>query len=147
MTATAHALVGAACAASFHNPAIGLSVATLSHPILDTVPHWDAARGWRDKSKKRLFIESSIDLAIGVVLAYLIFGQGVNIWYFLACIGASISWDVAELPYWFLHWRFFPFNMTHKFQSMIQGRANLPWGIVTQVTTIAVVFIAFKLTH
>ncbi len=147
MTATAHALIGAACAASFQNPVIGLSVATLSHPVMDTIPHWDAARGWREKTKTRLFIESSVDLGIGMILAYLIFGQGVNIWYFLACIAASISWDVAELPYWFLKWRFFPFNMTHAFQSAIQGRANLPFGILTQVTTVALVFIAVKLVH
>lgn len=144
MTATAHALIGAACAATFTNPVVGLSVAAISHPILDTIPHWDAARGWREKTKTRLFIESSIDLAIGVALAYFLFGSGVNMWYFFGAILASISWDIAELPYWFLKWRFFPFNYTHAFQSAIQGKASMPFGIATQIVTIVIVFIAFK---
>lgn len=145
MTATAHALVGAACAASFSNPIVGLSIATASHPLLDTVPHWDAARGWREKSKVRLLIECCLDLALGIVLAYLIFGNGVNLWYMLACIIASISWDIAEIPYWFFKWRFPPFNIMHAFQSAIQGRANMFYGILTQVTTIALIFMAVKL--
>lgn len=145
MTATVHALVGAACAASFQNPVIGLTVATASHPLLDTIPHWDAARGWREKKKSKLLMESCLDLGLGVVLAFLLFGQGVNVWYVLLCIAGSISWDVAEIPYWFWHWRGFPFKYTHAFQSAIQGRANKTWGILTQVTTVAILFIAFKM--
>jgi len=45
MTLTAHALVGAALAASFSNPAIGIPLAVISHPILDMIPHWDFGRG------------------------------------------------------------------------------------------------------
>ena len=51
MTATAHALVGGAIAASAINPAIGLPLAALSHPILDMIPHWDLGIGWRGKNK------------------------------------------------------------------------------------------------
>ena len=86
MTATAHALVGGAIAASVINPAIGLPLAALSHPILDMIPHWDLGIGWRGKNKVTLFVESALDLIVGILLAYFIFGQNVNPIYFLSCI-------------------------------------------------------------
>src|SRR3989338_11360986 len=86
MTATAHALVGGAIAASVINPAIGLPLAALSHPILDMIPHWDLGMGWRKKNKITLFVESSLDLILGIALAYLLFGKFVEPIYFLACI-------------------------------------------------------------
>jgi membrane-bound metal-dependent hydrolase YbcI (DUF457 family) len=54
MTATAHALIGGAIAASIPNPALGLPLAAISHPLVDMIPHWDFGLGWR-KKKKVLF--------------------------------------------------------------------------------------------
>ena len=51
MTATAHVLIGGAIAASVPDPALGITLAALSHPILDMIPHWDFGFGWRKKSK------------------------------------------------------------------------------------------------
>lgn len=133
MTATAHALVGGAIAASISDPTIGILLAIASHPLLDMVPHWDFGWGWRKKTKLKLFIEGSMDLALGYGLAYLFFGQNVNFWYFTACIIAAELFDLLEVPYWFLGWKFFPFGLLYKFQSKIQGKAMLPWGILTQV--------------
>lgn len=143
MTITAHALVGGAIAASIPNPVLGITIATLSHPLLDMIPHWDEGWGWRLKSKPRFIAEASIDLALGVLLTYFIFGPFINnLWYLLAMIFASISWDVAEAPYLFLGWKFPPFSWVYKVQSKIQGKVRLPWGILTQVATvIAVVFL------
>lgn len=139
MTATAHALVGGALAAAIPNPALGISLALLSHPFLDMIPHWDEGWGWRKKEKIRLFAECTIDLSAGVLLTYMLFGGNVNIWYLLAAIFASISWDVLEAPYLILNWKFAPFNFFYKIQHHIQGKAALPWGIVTQVVTVALV--------
>lgn len=144
MTATAHALVAGAIAANISNPAAGITLSFISHPLLDLIPHWDAGVGWRQKTKKRLFLEGASDLALGLSLAYIIFGQGVDLWYFLACIFASVVLDLAEIPYWFFKWNFAPFSWIYNFQHSIQGRAKLPWGIVTQVISLWVVLLILQ---
>lgn len=144
MTATAHALVGGAIAASVQNPALGIVLSASSHPILDFIPHWDEGWGWRSKSKARLFAEAGADLFFGLFVSYYLFGQGISLWYFLACVLASLSWDLLEAPYLFLNWRFFPFTHIYKSQSIIQGKVKLPWGILTQVATVGVVIFLLR---
>ncbi|KKQ65801.1 MAG: hypothetical protein US86_C0008G0024 [Candidatus Daviesbacteria bacterium GW2011_GWA2_38_24] len=136
MTLTAHALVGAALAASFSNPAIGIPLAVISHPILDMIPHWDFGRGWRKKTKLRLVAESSIDLFIGCALSFLLFSQNVVPWYFWSAVFAAIFWDIATAPYLMWNWKFPPFNLLYQMQSKWQGRASLTWGIIYQVVTV-----------
>jgi hypothetical protein len=139
MTATAHSLVGGAIAAWVPDPILGLTLSAASHPILDMIPHWDEGWGWRNKSKQRIFIESFLDLAFGVVITYIIFGSFTNIWYLGACILAANIWDILMVPYLF-GYKFFPFSWVYKIQSKCQGKAKLPWGILTQVATVMVVF-------
>lgn len=137
MTATAHALVGGALAASSLNPALVIPLSAVSHPLLDLIPHWDFARNWMQKPKIKLFVESSADLVVGFILSYLIFGRNVNFFYFTVVILVSEMWDMAEAPYWFLHWRFPPFSWIYQFQHKMQGRAKaFPWGILTQVVAV-----------
>lgn len=140
MTATAHALMGGAIAASVNNPTLGITLSAMSHPILDMIPHWDFGWGWRKKSKPLLFAQATLDLALGIVLAYLIFGQFIhNYWYFLVCVFVSEVWDMMEAPYWFLNWKFPPFSTIYNIQSRIQGKAkNFTIGVLTQVATIMV---------
>ncbi len=139
MTATAHALVGGAIAYSIQNPILGVTLAFASHPLLDFIPHWDFGWGWRNKSKLKLFTEASLDLAVGIALSYFLFGQYVNFYYYVACLFGAVLWDLLEIPYWFFGWRFFPFSTLHSIQHHIQGKAKLPWGILTQVVTVAVI--------
>lgn len=136
MTATAHALVGGAIAASVPDPTIGLTLSFASHPILDAIPHWDFGWGWKQKTKLKLFLQASFDLSLGLVISYLIFGKNVNFWYFSACVFASEAWDIMEAPYWFLDWRFPPFSWIYNIQSKMQGKVRLPWGILTQVASV-----------
>lgn len=136
MTATAHALVGGAIAASIQNPALGIPLAFISHPLLDAIPHWDFGDKWRTKPKIRLFAETAADTIFGVALSYLIFGQNIPLWYFGICVFVSEVWDLIESPYWFLNWKFFPFSHVYKVQSKMQGRAKLPLGIITQIVTV-----------
>lgn len=144
MTATAHALAGGAIAASVSNPILGVALSAVSHPLLDTIPHWDFGWGWRKKSKILLFTQASFDLILGLALAYFIFGQNVNTWYFLACVFVSEVWDVLEAPYWFFGWKFPPFGWIYKIQSRIQGKARLPWGIVNQAVAVGLIFFVFN---
>lgn len=140
MTATAHALVGGAIASSIQNPALGITLSAVSHPLLDMVPHWDFGWGWKQKTKTKLFIQALGDLIFGGVLAYILFGQNISFWYFLACVFLSEVWDMMEAPYWFLNWRFPPFSTIYNIQSKLQGKTKTVWGgIATQVISIILI--------
>ncbi len=150
MTATAHALVGGAIAASISNPAIALPLASISHPLLDMIPHWDLGNGWRSKNKATLFVESVLDLVVGVILAYFIFGQNVNLTYFLICIFFSEIWDILMMPYLLFDWKFSPFSTIYNIQHNIQRHAKLtflPWGVLTQVTSVIGIVLILRVFH
>lgn len=147
MTATAHALVGGAIAASISNPALALPLAALSHPILDMIPHWDLGIGWRGKNKITLFFESVLDLVVGIVLAFFLFGKNVDPIYFLTCIFFSEIWDILMMPYLLFKWDFPPFNTAYKWQHNIQANTKLPWGILTQVVSVYAIVLALKFIH
>lgn len=147
MTATAHALVGGAIAYSIQNPTLGVTLAFISHPVLDFIPHWDFGWGWRKKTKLKLFCEASLDLTAGVLLSYALFGQYTNLNYFLACLFGALLWDLFEIPYWFFNWRFFPFSFLHNIQHNIQGKARLPWGVLTQIVTVGIIVFVLQIFH
>jgi hypothetical protein len=147
MTATAHALVGGAIAASVNNPALGLTLACISHPLLDMIPHWDLGIGWRKKNKVTLFLESFLDLMLGVFLAYLLFGANVNLVYFLSCIFFSEIWDILMMPYLLFKWNFPPFSTAYNLQHKIQGKAKLPFGILTQAISVVGVVLILRAFH
>lgn len=136
MTATAHALIGGAIAASIPNPAIGLPLAALSHPLLDMIPHWDFGLGWRKKGKILLFAQSGFDLLFGLWVTYLFFGHTTESLYLWGAVFLSLVWDFLQMPYLLFGWNFFPFKTMYKFQHEINRRASLPWGILTQAITV-----------
>ncbi len=147
MTATAHALIGGAIAAAIPNPQVGLPLAAISHPIADMIPHWDFGWGWKKKSKALLFFQSSFDLIFGVALTFLIFGQTASHLYLLSCIFASVSWDLLQMPYLLFGWKFFPFSTFYDFGHDTNGKARLPWGILTQAATVGGVIVALRFVH
>lgn len=140
MTATTHALIGGAIAATVPNPGLGLTMAVVSHPLLDLIPHWDFGWGWREKPKLRFAIENTLDLSLGVFLSYTLFGRHIPLWYFSAAVFLSEVWDLLEAPYWFWKWQFFPFGTLYSFQSRIQGKAKLPWGVLTQIISVVAIY-------
>lgn len=147
MTATAHALIGGAIAASIPNPAIGLPLAALSHPILDMIPHWDFGLGWRKKKKVVLFAQSGLDLVFGLVVTYLFFGHSTEMLYLWSAVFLSLVWDFMQMPYLLFNWNFFPFKTFYKFQHEINKSASLPWGILTQAATVYGVILALRFVH
>lgn len=149
MTATAHALVGGAIAASIPNPALGITLSAASHPLLDLIPHWDFGWGWREKTKQKLFLEAAGDTLFGLVLSFFLFGMGVPLWYFLACVGVSLIWDVAEAPYWFLNWRRGPAAWIYGIQSSMQAKTKtVRGGILTQIGTCLLIIVTLQfLSH
>ncbi len=144
MTATAHALIGGAIAAGIPNQPLGVALAFASHPLADLIPHWDFGWGWRKKSKVKLFLEASADLVVGLILSYFIFGINTNFGYFLACVFVSEVWDILESPYWLLNWKIPPFSWMYAIGHNIQGKAKLPWGIITQISTVIVLVLVLQ---
>ena len=147
MTATAHALIGGAIAASISNPAIALPLASISHPILDMIPHWDLGVGWRKKNKVTLLVESVLDLIVGIILAYFIFGKNVDPVYLLTCIFFSEVWDILMMPYLLFGWKSPPFSTAYRWQHKIQTNLKLPWGILTQAVAVGTVVFALRFVH
>ena len=144
MTATAHALIGGAIAASVPDPGLGLSLSFASHPLLDMIPHWDFGLGWRKKNKALLFFQASFDLIFGVVIAFLLFGKSTNNLYLLISILVSESWDFMQAPYWLFGWKFFPFSTFYEFGHQTNGKAKLPWGILTQAISVTGFVLALR---
>lgn len=148
MTATAHALIGGAIAASTgSNPALGITLSAISHPIADMIPHWDFGLGWKKKSKILLFVESAADLIFGVVLTILVFGNFTDRLYLLSCIFISESWDFLQMPYLLFNWKFFPFSTFYEFGHQTNGKAKMPWGILTQAATVTGLVLALRVIH
>ena len=147
VTATAHALIGGAIAASVPNPALGITLSAISHPIADLVPHWDFGIGWKKKSKVILLLQSSADLSLGVGLTFLLFGNATDPLYLLACIFMSESWDILQMPYLLFNWKFPPFSTFYKFGHETNGKAKMPWGIVTQVASVTGLVLALRFIH
>lgn len=144
MTATAHALIGGAIAAAVPNPAIGIPLCAISHPIADMIPHWDFGLGWKKKNKLILFVESFADLALGVILAFILFGKSTNLLYLSLAIFIAESWDLLQAPYLIFGWKFFPFSYFYKFGHAINSKAKIPWGILTQVASVTGVVLVLR---
>ncbi len=147
MTATAHALIGGAIAASIQNPAIGLPLAAASHPLIDMIPHWDFGLGWRRKNKLVLFAESGADLLLGLTLTYLLFGSFVDLKYLFAAILMSESWDLLTAPRMIFNWNFPPFSFFYNVQHTLNTRAKLPWGILSQAVTVTAIILVLQVFH
>ena len=147
MTATAHALIGGAIAASIPNPAISLPLIALSHPIADMIPHWDFGFNWRQKPKMTLFAQCCADLGVGLILSYLLFGRNLDFWYFLFAVTLSEAWDIIQVPYWFFDWKFPPFSTFYNVSHQINSKAQLPWGVLTQAATVGGLVFALRFIH
>lgn len=147
MTATAHALIGGVIASSIPDPALGIPLSAISHPIADMIPHWDFGCGWKKKNKALLFFQSFADLSFGVTLTFLIFGNTTNHLYLFLAIFISESWDLLQAPYWLFNWKFFPFSLFYNFGSKTNRKAKLPWGILTQIATVSSLVLSLRFLH
>lgn len=148
MTATAHALIGGAIAASTStNPALGITLSAISHPIADLIPHWDFGIGWKKKGKTILLLQSLTDLSFGLILTFLIFGNTTNHFYLFLCVLLSESWDILQMPYLLFNWKFLPFSAFYHFGHGTNGKAKMPWGIVTQVASVTGLVLALRVIH
>lgn len=146
MTATGHAIVGAAIATQVTNPLLALPLAFLSHYVCDKLPHWDVMTDDK-KPKKLVIIESAIDVFLSVFLVWLIF------FYFLKFTDPILIFAgafMAQLPDWFeVPYNVFKIKLPiiynkHRIQERVHdiwfdSRMSAPWGMVPQAVVCAVI--------
>ncbi|MCL4353999.1 hypothetical protein M1349_00820 [Patescibacteria group bacterium] len=141
MTATGHAVIGTVIAAKIGNPAVAVPIAIASHVIADIIPHWDPGTNRRKKNKAKLFIDSMIDVILGLIAAYFltyIFFPSTNLSYVFLIIISSQLLDWLMAPYYFFGVNF-PFIYVYKFQKLFDNKLDKPWGIITQAVFLVLV--------
>ena len=130
MTATGHALIGTVIAAKVGNPFAAIPIAIASHFLADALPHWDTGYHRKQKSKRKFFIESALDVLLGFVLSFILislFFPKTNLSYaFLMIIMAQLP-DWLTAPYLFFNIKTIPFCWIYKLQKIFDSRKDLPW--------------------
>ncbi len=143
MLATSHSLASALIVSKVHPPALSLPLVLVCHYLLDLVPHWDTGSGLGKglKTKKTALVETLIDLATAVGLVFFLFQKGQPfsplLW---GGVILGLLPDLLEFPCLFLNWRPFPLNYLEKFTEIMHKRGTLPWGFLTQLVLIALIF-------
>lgn len=149
MTSTAHALVAGAIAARFNDPVTSVSLALISHYVMDSIPHWDFGTNWRFRPKKITGLLAIAETLLGIWLSYVLFRSTVPLALWTVTVGASLLPDWIETP-WYI---FFAHQKKHapddraslaetisfkiyKTQSFFHAKAQLPLGILTQIVTV-----------
>lgn len=150
MTATAHALVGAAIASRVADPATAIALAITSHFIMDTIPHWDMGTNWRDRSKSATGLLAIGETIFGFTIAYFLYqGNGIAPALLIATIIASLLPDWLETPWYifFAHskknepgkkagvWEQLSYQI-YKVENNFHTKAQFPLGLITQVVTV-----------
>lgn len=145
MTATAHALAGAALAAKIANPYIGLPAALVSHFLMDLVPHWDFGTNWKQKTKRLLWLQSIFDVLLGFGLVLWLFSSRVDPIYLWTMVIFAQLPDWLEVPSLFLGYDKPPFSWVKDLQTTIHNRLKLPWGLAIQAAVLILVAWALQI--
>lgn len=146
MTATGHALIATLLVAKFQNPYISLPLAFASHFACDILPHWDAGTHRREKTKKQLFFEATLDVVVSIISASIFYaylgGENYILLYVAVFISQLPDWLTA--PYLILHikhplaaWS----KSTYKLQHALNNQLDKPWGIITQIGAVVLLYI------
>ena len=149
MLETPHALVGAALAVKIGNPLLSIPLAFLSHFVLEKVPHWNPhlnkeTEKYGKPTRETTMIviaDSSLALILGSSIAFSQPNTTMIIGTLLSSFAAVLP-DLMEAPYFFLKARKSEFiRKWIKFQKGMQVDTSPFWGILTQLLTIAAVFL------
>jgi len=134
MTATNHALTGAAVATVIAHPLLAIPLAFASHFVCDALPHFDSGLEF---GKKSMYVYLGGELLAMVVLfTYLVFVAGVtNVFYLSLASIVAMSPDLAWLYYGVKNGDPREHNkqdIVSRFHSKIQWSAT-KWGIVPEL--------------
>lgn len=151
MTATSHALIGTMIAARFSgDPVLAIGVSFASHFAADIIPHWDLGTHWRKKTKLRLQLESVVDVLIGFILSYVLYGLilrneaafvGENYPFVFLCIIAAQAPDWLMAPSLIFGKDFPGSDFMYQVQHRLNTKLDKPWGIITQVVALIALFL------
>lgn len=157
MTSTAHALVAGAIASKFTDPLMASTLAFGTHFVMDSIPHWDIGTNWRERPKETTGAFAIAETLFGIAVALYFFLPTVPLPRLALTIGASLLPDWLEAP-WYV---FFAQHRKHgpsdragvlekltytlyKKQNIFHSKAQLPFGLITQVATVALFFFLLK---
>lgn len=147
MTATGHAIIGTVIAAKIGNPALAIPIAVTSHLVADYFPHWDTATNRKTKSKTRFWLDSILDVLIGIAISLLLLKFvfiGTSIRYAFVIIFAASFLDILTAPYLFLDWKFPPFSWSYRFSKLFDSKLDKPWGIIGQAAVLTALIVLAK---
>ncbi len=157
MTATAHALVAGAIASKFTDPVTASALALTSHFIMDAVPHWDVGTNWRSRSKHATGFFAIIETVVGIFIAYYFFSTRVAFPLLSLAIFFSLLPDWLETPWYIFFagqkkhepsknasiWEKLTFRI-YKTENAFHTKAQFPFGVLTQIFTVAFFLILLK---
>jgi hypothetical protein len=132
MTATNHALTGAAIAAAVKQPFLAVPLALASHFVCDFLPHFDIPMKFGSKRMYTWVILDSLT-AIGFAIFLLVMGVSNPVILTLAAI-AAMSPDLAWLYYGLrgLQGQLNKYDPLTRFHHKIQRRLALP-GLIIEI--------------
>jgi len=145
MTATAHAVVGTLIAARFSDPLVSVPLSFVSHYLTDIIPHWDSSTNRVKKSEKRHLIEAMIDGGVGLVISgfvyFYIFGL-TDYFYLYLVVGFSLLPDILTVfTRFIIKKKNVLWDWNNNLQKKLNRKMQLPWGILTQVIAVGVIYI------
>lgn len=149
MTATAHALVAGAIASKFPDPTTAMTLAFVSHFVMDAVPHWDFGTNWRSRPKLLTGIVAIFETLVGLLTGYLFFRTQVPFLLLTATMVASMVPDWLEAPWYVFFatahkfapaktsgfWEKFTFRV-YKTENFFHTKTTPVLGIITQIASV-----------
>jgi hypothetical protein len=154
VTATNHALTGAAIALIINEPVLAIPVAFLSHYVIDVLPHFGIPGSIKERNKSLLgrvvvLVDAFCFITSLIVLPLLAHRINVNPWLVLACMLAAFAPDAVYLirfPKELKTGEFIKGGVFSRFHRKIQ-LCERPWGILVEVVFMGLmlIFLAKKL--
>lgn len=162
MTLTTHAIVGAAVASVIPTfPILGISLAFVSHFIIDAIPHLDYAIasdsvnpsiGAPIRFDRRLVRDAltiGSDAFLGLALALALFATSAQWWVIFLAACAAILPDPLQLVY--AHFRHEPLVSLQRFHQWIHTDHRMkhtPWlGFLSQIAFMVIVVSVAKMMN
>lgn len=143
MTATNHALTGAAVALLVKQPLLAVPVAFLSHYVLDALPHFGIPGSLSERNKSalgRVVVATDALLFLALIIALpLVARSAINPFLLAACMFAAYSPDAVYLFRFAKELKtgeFIVGGPLSRFHRRIQW-SERPWGISVELVYVA----------
>ena len=99
---------------------------------------------YKKKRARRVFYEAVVDVLISFAASFLLFwyilGQRDLILLVVAVFAAQLP-DWISFPYFLWKIKFPPFVIMNRIQERIHNTLDAPWGVVTQVALVVVLYL------